>query len=145
MLVATDGSDLAVQAARRGLELLGNGDVSVTVLSVVRPPQLLTSGTGPPVGVAVDPSILDREEEGLDEQGEAAVDDTAAVLPGVVTRRVEHGEPGSVICAVAAEEDADVVVVGSHGSGFLKRMLLGSVSHHVLHHAGCPVLVVRRA
>ena len=40
-------------------------------------------------------------------------------------------------------EQFDVIVVGSHGRGFVKRVVLGSVSHHVLQHAPCPVLVVR--
>jgi nucleotide-binding universal stress UspA family protein len=56
---------------------------------------------------------------------------------------VVHGDPAIEICRVAEEGQFDLVVIGSHGSGFLKRVLLGSVSHHVLHHAPCPVLVVR--
>jgi nucleotide-binding universal stress UspA family protein len=39
--------------------------------------------------------------------------------------------------------DADLLVVGSHGRGALTEMLLGSVGHGCVHHAPCPVVVVR--
>ena len=53
-------------------------------------------------------------------------------------------DPGT-ICKVAAEEDVDVVVVGSRGVGGLRRAVIGSTSLHIANHAGCPVLVVRDA
>jgi nucleotide-binding universal stress UspA family protein len=59
-------------------------------------------------------------------------------------RRVEVGDPGGAICTVARDIDADVIVLGSRGRGVVKRVLLGSVSEYVLHHAPCPVLVVRQ-
>ena len=53
------------------------------------------------------------------------------------------GEPGSGILAVADAEGADLIIVGSHARGTVGRHLLGSVSDYVVHHAACPVLVVR--
>ena len=57
---------------------------------------------------------------------------------------MELGDAGATICAVAEREEAEVIVVGSHGRGLLGRIVhLGSVSEYVLRHAPCPVLVVR--
>jgi nucleotide-binding universal stress UspA family protein len=57
--------------------------------------------------------------------------------------RVETGDAGERICAVAVEESVDLVVVGSHDVGTLRRVLGGSVSNDVAHHAPCPVLLIR--
>ena len=58
---------------------------------------------------------------------------------------VWEGEPGPSIVEAALSEEADLVLVGSHGRGALGRLLMGSVSAHVVAHAPCPVLVVRAA
>ena len=53
------------------------------------------------------------------------------------------GDPGDMIVEAAEAERADMVLVGSHGRGPVGRLLLGSVSEHVVRNARCPVLVVR--
>ena len=53
------------------------------------------------------------------------------------------GDPGSSITAAAEAEGADLVVVGTRGRSGAERMLLGSVSDHVVRNAACPVLLVR--
>jgi nucleotide-binding universal stress UspA family protein len=58
-----------------------------------------------------------------------------------VTLRAEQGHPAAVL--VAASSDARLLVLGSHGHGGFAASLLGSVSHHCIHHARCPVVVVR--
>lgn len=92
-----------------------------------------------------DVEALEAARDASDRAARAALDATVAALGRDAAARLEHGEPGRRICKVAAEENFDAVVVGSHGSGFVKRALLGSVSHHVLHHAPCPVIVVRES
>ncbi|KAI6684515.1 hypothetical protein NL676_030428 [Syzygium grande] len=61
-----------------------------------------------------------------------------------VETRVENGDARDVICHVAQELVPDVLVMGSHGYGLIKRAFLGSVSHHCAHNVKCPVLVVKR-
>jgi len=57
---------------------------------------------------------------------------------------VKEGHPAQEIIKVAAEEKADVIVIGSHGKSNLRGMLLGSVSESVVHKSPVPVLVVKR-
>lgn len=73
----------------------------------------------------------------------AAVDKVQAEHPDVVVqRRVEPGAPRSALLTVASR--AQLLVVGARGRGGLEQMVLGSVSFALLHHAPCPVAVVRR-
>ncbi|MBE9048435.1 universal stress protein, partial [Pleurocapsales cyanobacterium LEGE 10410] len=53
------------------------------------------------------------------------------------------GNPGRLICELAADWSADLILVGSRGLKGLKEMFLGSVSNYVTHHAPCSVLIVR--
>lgn len=57
---------------------------------------------------------------------------------------VRIGNPGHEIVALAAELEADLIVVASHGYAGLTHLLLGSVAERVVRHASCPVLVVRQ-
>jgi len=56
---------------------------------------------------------------------------------------VWEGEPGAAIVEAAQSEGADMVIVGTHGRNRVERIVLGSVSDHVVRHAPCPVLIVR--
>lgn len=56
---------------------------------------------------------------------------------------VREGDPGPEIIQEAETWPADLIVVGSHGHGGLKRLLLGSVAHHVVNHAPCSVQIAR--
>jgi nucleotide-binding universal stress UspA family protein len=54
-----------------------------------------------------------------------------------------HGRPAAAIIRFAAEEHLDLLVVGSHGHGGLRHLVLGSVTEEAVRAAPCPVLVVR--
>jgi len=56
-----------------------------------------------------------------------------------------EGLPGSVVPAYAEGIGADLVILGAHGKGFVRRLLLGSTASHLLRKSRCPVLVVKRA
>jgi nucleotide-binding universal stress UspA family protein len=71
---------------------------------------------------------------------------TAAIAAGAPDARVEpvigYGHPAQVL--VESSREADLLVVGSRGHGAFTGMLVGSVSLHCVHHAFCPVVVVRK-
>src|SRR4051812_27939041 len=143
-LIATDGSDFALAAAKRAKQLL-DPTLEITLLTVVPPPVMPVAApvTGIEAAPIASPETTEELTEAYREEAQTSLDRTAKALGGEVARRVEYGDPAAEISRVAAEDGFDVIVVGSHGSGFMKRVLLGSVSQHLLHDAPCPVLVVR--
>jgi nucleotide-binding universal stress UspA family protein len=74
-----------------------------------------------------------------------AVDEGAPSHGPVVEERVSVGRASEEILKVATEQRADLIVMGTQGSGPLGRMLFGSTAHQVVRHATCPVLTVRPA
>jgi nucleotide-binding universal stress UspA family protein len=54
------------------------------------------------------------------------------------------GEPSSTILDVAIREDADLILMCTHGLGAAKRFLLGSVTNRVVHHAKIPVMIIQQ-
>ena len=149
VLFATDGSELAIEAAQRAAGMLA--DFEATVLNVGPPPPLAPStamADAPSTAMAdiesvVLPETVAQIDESVTAHIEAGIERTITAIGRPAERRVVHGDAAIEICRVAEEGRFDLVVIGSHGSGFFKQVLLGSVSHHVLHHAPCPVLVVR--
>lgn len=147
VMVAIDGSELAYEAARRSQALLAPPDEVLVVAVVDEVPLLETTGVvGDGVGITA-PVVVDEQLHAAEELekylGEEA-SRVAALFPGATTV-VERGSPGPLLCEIAGDRQVDVLVIGSHGRGAFKRMLMGSVSEHVIRHAPCPVLVVRAA
>ncbi|KAJ9563661.1 hypothetical protein OSB04_008821 [Centaurea solstitialis] len=56
----------------------------------------------------------------------------------------EVGDPKVAICNAVEKLNIQLLVVGSHGRGAVTRTFLGSVSNYCVHHAKCPVLVVKK-
>jgi nucleotide-binding universal stress UspA family protein len=141
VLIATDGSERSILAARRGRVLLRNAE-KITLLSVI------TDGAPDDDAGGIEGPVLTPEEQAAMWQQEVSeaqheLADTSAALPDVpVEKVVEVGDAAAAICQVAERLGVDVVVVGSHGRTGLARILLGSVSEHVVRHAPCPVLVI---
>ena len=65
--------------------------------------------------------------------------ETGQTVPDVNVR-VVTGDPAEEL--VKASRDADLLVVGSRGSGGFISLLMGSVSSQVSHHAACPVVII---
>ncbi len=85
-------------------------------------------------------------EAPLDSEAREALEQWAAKARqrGLKARTVvRRGTPHQEIVALATDERADLVVIGTHGRGGLNRALLGSVADRVVRLATCPVLTVR--
>jgi nucleotide-binding universal stress UspA family protein len=135
VLLATDLSEASSAATEAAFELARRLEASLLVVSVIDPGSLILPGGR--FGARVD-QVRERRAtiaQALVERGREA---------GVpVSFLVWEGDPGDMIVSAAEAENADMVVVGSHGRGAVGRLFLGSVSEHVVRHAPCPVLVVR--
>lgn len=143
ILLCTDGSELAEAALRAGIAVLRPADRYV-VATVVE---------GPSPDALVDVSGMagaTMTEDEFHERRDAALAEGTAVLQRALRAlgmpraepRVIAGAAGTALCELAAELDASAIVVGSRGRSGIRRALLGSVSDHVVRHAGRPVLVV---
>ncbi len=89
-------------------------------------------------------AVLDSTD--LQEAAEKTLADEVSEVIGArtdikVQSQAIEGNPAQVLLEAAA--DADLLVVGSRGHGGFAGALLGSVSQHCVHHANCPVLVIR--
>jgi len=134
IVVAFDGSDHARRALERAAQLALEG-ASVTVVSAVHVRPHTGRGPGHP---PVDPDEAAERQQRLDEA------ETFLSKAGIEVRAVAGvGDPADAIVDEAREWGADLIVVGTRGLGGGQRLVLGSVSTKVLHHAPCDVLVVR--
>uniref|UniRef100_A0A169WQC6 UspA domain-containing protein n=1 Tax=Daucus carota subsp. sativus TaxID=79200 RepID=A0A169WQC6_DAUCS len=61
-----------------------------------------------------------------------------------VETKAGSGDAKEVICATVKKLEADMLVIGSHNYGFLKRTLVGSVSNYCSKHVKCPTVVVKQ-
>jgi nucleotide-binding universal stress UspA family protein len=138
ILLATDGSPSAITATREAVALAKATGWPLTIVTVWHLP--VTGFAYEPL-VAV-PEVEETVRESAGEALAAAADVARAggLEPDVV---LADGIPADEICALAEERGASLIVIGSHGWGPVRRLLFGSVSNAVLHHAPCPVLVVR--
>ena len=142
VLIAVDDDAPSREALAFAERLVSDRD-EVVVLNVTSYAELVPF-TGDPFGagigaVALDPTSLAE----LDDRAEKLVERTADELGAKTDVVVEHGSPGERICATAAEHGIELIILGSHERGAFGRFMHGSVSDYVVHHAPCPVLVVR--
>ena len=138
ILAATDMSPESIEGLTRAADLALRLDAELVVVYVAEdrlPPMVLAASSEPAE------KILERHvqtaEEGLRKLSERH-------LPGRDVRTVVvQGTPHEAVVEFAREESVDLIVVGTRGHGLIGHALMGSTTERILHHAPCPVLVVR--
>jgi nucleotide-binding universal stress UspA family protein len=143
ILVATAGTEFDQVAVREALGLLGP-DHDYLFLTVEHGVTAALAGGGDLLAPAPVPEdVFQDAEQDAKEEGRRSLNQILEDLGLRAEIRVETGDPGERICAVAEVEKVNLIVVGYHHTGVLRRILGGSVSDDVAHHAPCPVLLVR--
>ena len=139
ILVPTDFSDCATTAQTTAIDLARRLGGEIVLLHVLVEAPLYSEGLRSAARVQ---SVYDAQRK----WAEGALDARIAELGGhgiKASWRATAGVPFEQIVNVAAEERADMIVIGTHGRTGLNRVLLGSVAERVIRLAPCPVLTVR--
>ncbi|MGR9100526.1 MAG: universal stress protein [Gammaproteobacteria bacterium] len=137
ILLAADYSEHGEEAAARAKELAGKFQARLSVVHVVDNLPITDAAYGPIIPFDTD---LTEELIAAAKKKLNAIADRLGVSEG--GRFLELGSPKLEIIRIAEEENADLIVVGSHGRHGL-ALLLGSTADSLLHHAKCDVLAVR--
>ena len=120
---------------------MGSGGFRHVPLTVVTVHEVAVSGwTGQPIIFPADQADLEKVRQAAEETVAKAAGQLGESQPASVTVRAVNGFPAQEL--IEASRDADLLVVGSRGGGGFARLMLGSISQKMVHHAHCPVVVV---
>lgn len=140
ILLASDGSLDAAEAARAAIALADQAGAALHVVHAWRVPEEHADPALPAHDRAY--AAGRYEQRGRDTLA-AALAQIASAGGAVASAQLRHGRPVGEILSEAELVGADLIVTGSRGFGPAKRVLLGSVAEGIVRGAACPVLTVR--
>lgn len=138
VLVAVDFSPVSIPAIRLARQLAPQAELTL-LHAYVFPYEGKLAFAG------VDEQVVRQYVAAGSEKRRKRLHDLAAaagLAPQDYSARVLHGDPSQQIIAMEQEVDADLIVVGKHGTQIVEELLLGSVTKHVLAESQCDVLVI---
>jgi len=143
ILLPTDGSKFAENAAKHAIWIASRSGAEIIVLNVIETSSL--------VGLPAEDLIV-KIKEMLKEEGRRSLErisemiskseDESKIEDVKITQKTEEGSPAESILKTIENEDIDLVVMGTSGKHGLDRFLLGSVTEKVVRSSKCPVLAV---
>ncbi len=137
ILVAIDGSDAGQRAFFRAVEEAKVWNARLHVVYVVETG--LFSSLPADNTVEIMFRVLEKEGNAALEQAKKYATDKGVT----VITHMKQGHPRSEIVSLADKEKVDLIVVGSHGKSQADRLLIGSVSTHIVTHSKVTTMVVR--
>jgi nucleotide-binding universal stress UspA family protein len=138
IIVGIDGSGHSRRALEWAINEAAIRHVPLTVLTVE---QAVAGFWGAPVAYPGDADLTDHARKMAQEEVDVALAKLPAeARPPEVSVRAVLGLPAEELLGIS--RDATMIVVGSRGAGGFKKLLLGSVSTTVAHHARCPVVII---
>ncbi|MBI1828044.1 MAG: universal stress protein [Thaumarchaeota archaeon] len=134
ILVAVDGSQSAEKAFEKSIYLAQKCNSKLDVVHVV---QCELGGDSATTFELID-ELKIKAEKMLDEY---KIQATKSNVP--IEIMVTQGDPAQVIIEIAKTKRYDLIIMGTRGRSAFQELLIGSVSQKVMHHASCPVMVIR--
>lgn len=131
VLIAVNGSK---EVLRQGLKLAGDEECWVTVVKVI-----------PPYDGDLNLVGIKNIEDVLGSEGEREVSEIKKIADtegALIKTKLEEGKVHEKIVDVAKEEQCDIIIMGAHKQGWIKKLFSGNTIEKVISHAPCPVLVV---
>jgi nucleotide-binding universal stress UspA family protein len=135
IIVAIDGSEHSHRALEVGKDLANRYEATVWLVHVF-------PHTSDLLGYDEYEKLVARREGA----GQAVLDEAHRLLGTInfpVHEELLEGPPAEAIINVAEVRGVDLIIMGTRGLSSLQGLLLGSVSHRVMHHAHCPVMLIR--
>ncbi len=147
ILYATDLSKNSAYAFYYAIDLAKRRDAKITILHVVEALRPLVRFYGTlemetkfyEAEKSADLEVIKKRLEEICQKVEEKVTSCVMLVSNILVR---VGHPVEEILQAADEEECDILVLGSHGKGFLKQAFLGSVSHKVLDRSRKPVFII---
>jgi len=134
ILVPVDGSVGSDKAVARSIDLAEVFEAKLHFLYVANINQL-----------AINAYLSDAILDAVTKAGQVVLDRALGMVPSGIECCVntDTGSPAVVILDYAAQNNIDLIVMGSRGLGVVQGVLLGSVSQYVIEQAKCPVMVIK--
>ena len=134
ILVAVDGSESAKKAFEKSIYLAQKCNSRIDLVHVV---QCEVGGDSANTFEKID-ELKEKAKKMLEEY---KIQASSKNVPIQIT--VMQGDPAKVIIELAKAKNYDLIIMGTRGRTAFQELLIGSVSQKVMHHASCPVMVVR--
>lgn len=150
ILIAVDGSERSLEAAKKVADLIEIEIANITVITILREVEStvydVPHGTTSTMSTETMTELRDQRKEVAKETGRKYVNEAASIFESLgkdVNQVIRLGDPADEICEYAEENNIDMIVLADKGLGGVKRFLLGSISDKVVRHADTSVLVVK--
>ena len=138
VVVGVDGSAAAQAALEWAVEDAGRRGCRVDAISAWHP------DSGFIIGAVPAEVVMGMSPEAMRATAQAGLDHAVEGFDGVEIRRIlVEGDPRTAL--IEASKDAELLVVGNRGRGVIAEAILGSVSSYCVHHASCPVVIIRES
>ena len=138
ILVPVDGSESSNQALSYALDLAIRYSARMTLVHVAPYLTIFTGVTTTTTTVLTDSMLV--------QNGKQILSDCLSEVEKIgvqASTQLLRGHPGMKIVQYAKDESFDLIVMGNRGLSGISRFVMGSVSHYVVDHAQCPVIIVK--